>query len=372
MPVPDPTLNLDPTPQTLDFKVKEISLRLDELRLEAATAKEAKKPDNKVLYVAIISGVLTVLSTVLGGLIQSNQAHQAAADTFRSNLLLKITEEPDPAKRNQNILYYLKAGILPDPDNKIKNLLPENTALPEYVPQTPAAVAAPSNSITVDNLIFSNPRGAYSHVGSAIVIRSGFIPDPDGSPHAYGPDDSKALDDKRNTGSPGNWVGLVTDKNGNPVMQGNDDPAPGYYISQTPLIDVGRIETDPRRYVDSETVNYIVIPSNMGGKPGEPCLGDIAAVYCTKTGKTCYGVVADFGSPSLIGAGSLALAKNLGVPDRPRKGSVENGIVMVVFPNSGQKPNWPLSNDEIDKQGTDLFAKWGGLKRLNLESPTSP
>jgi hypothetical protein len=63
---------------------------------------------------------------------------------------------------------------------------------------------------------------------------------------------------------------------------------------------------------------------------------------------------------SLIGAGSIALAKNLGVSDRPRKGSVENGIVMVVFPNSSQKPNWPLSNDEIDKQGNDLFAKWGG------------
>jgi hypothetical protein len=34
---------------------------------------------------------------------------------------------------------------------------------------------------------------------------------------------------------PGNWWALVT-RNGRPIVQGADDPAPGFYVSTTTLV----------------------------------------------------------------------------------------------------------------------------------------
>src|SRR5258708_6411524 len=63
-----------------------------------------------------------------------------------------------------------------------------------------------------------------------------------------------------NAGRPGNWLGRVTDNgmpSGSLVVQTADDPAPGFYVSPTALEDRSRKGSDPRRYVNSEAVNYI-------------------------------------------------------------------------------------------------------------------
>src|SRR5688572_6747027 len=70
---------------------------------------------------------------------------------------------------------------------------------------------------------------------SVIVFKAKLSVDADGSPRAYGPANS-GLDNTANAGSTGNWWGVVTDngnKNGTPVLQGEDDPNPGMYISTT-------------------------------------------------------------------------------------------------------------------------------------------
>jgi hypothetical protein len=91
--------------------------------------------------------------------------------------------------------------------------------------------------------------------------------DADGAYRAYHPA-NKGLDFLANGGKPGNWWALVTENgkpSGTPVVQGPADPAPGFYISTTSLEDPAFGRKDPRRYVDSESIPYIVLP---GGKLG--------------------------------------------------------------------------------------------------------
>ena len=62
------------------------------------------------------------------------------------------------------------------------------------------------------------------------------------------------LDDNRNGGIGKDNYGIVSPD----VIQGKNDPAPGYYVSVTALFDPRKKKTDPRRYVNSEVIPYLV------------------------------------------------------------------------------------------------------------------
>jgi hypothetical protein len=200
---------------------------------------------------------------------------------------------------------------------------------------------------------------------STVFYKSGMTIDADGAPTAYHPkpDDDKGLDALGNAGHPGNWWALVTHNgkpSGNPVIQKNGDPAPGFYISMTALEDTSKATTDPRRYVDSSKIPYIVLPGNhsAGAK-----LGDFAVVFNHKNGKIANAIYADIGPSSKIGEGSIALAKALDIPSSPRTGGVANDVMYIVFPGSGNGK--PRSLDDINTEATKHFKEWGGMARLN-------
>src|SRR3990172_2424520 len=76
----------------------------------------------------------------------------------------------------------------------------------------------------------------YNHNPTGVTMyKAKMYIDADGSPRAYGPSNS-GLDWTANAGSPGNWWGVVTDNNGDPVIQGSGDPFPGMYVSSTSLV----------------------------------------------------------------------------------------------------------------------------------------
>src|SRR5262249_26952383 len=78
----------------------------------------------------------------------------------------------------------------------------------------------------------------------AFFYTAGLAIDADGAFRAYNPHDVLGLDSLAHAGHPGNWWALVTDNgrpSGHPVVQGNSDPAPGFYVSATALY-------DPRRH----------------------------------------------------------------------------------------------------------------------------
>jgi Fungal chitosanase of glycosyl hydrolase group 75 len=191
----------------------------------------------------------------------------------------------------------------------------------------------------------------------AFFFTSGITIDADGSPNAYNPENT-GLDDLANAGNPDHWDGIITDTDGNPLIQGPGDPFPGYYVSCTSLVDRTKPRTDPTRYVDASKIPYIVLPGNLAREAGAQ-LGDFAVVVNLRNGKSAYAIFADVGT---FGEGSIALANSLGIWSDARQGGRRDGILYLVFPGSGNRQ--PRSIDEINAEAEKLLQDFGGAEKL--------
>lgn len=168
--------------------------------------------------------------------------------------------------------------------------------------------------------------------------------DADGSPRAYAPiyterdEDGnrekidpplKALDYLANAGEEGNWYGVATNKKGLPYRQGPSDPYPGYFVSTTALEDSQYAASDPRRYVDSEKVPYIVLPGGSAGfKAWGVKLGAKGRATNQKNGKSVDIIFGDIGPAKKIGEASIACADALGIASNPKKGGTDDKIIL--------------------------------------------
>jgi Fungal chitosanase of glycosyl hydrolase group 75 len=192
---------------------------------------------------------------------------------------------------------------------------------------------------------------------SAFFFSAGMAIDADGAPNAYNSENT-GLDDLSNAGQPGRWDGILQDRDGNPLVQGPDDPFPGYYISCTALADWTKDHLDPTRFVDASKIPYIALPGDLARATGAR-LGDVATVFNMRNGKFSHAIFADIGA---LGEGSIALADNLGIWSDARAGGAWGGIVYVVFPGSGD--HQPKSVEEINDIAAKLFHDWGGIERV--------
>jgi hypothetical protein len=194
----------------------------------------------------------------------------------------------------------------------------------------------------------------------AFFYEAGMTIDADGAPNAYHPDNT-GLDDLRNAGAPGNWEGLAKDRDGEPYVQGPDDPYPGYYVSETALADRSKPVDDPARYVDASKIPFVVLPGalarEVGARPG-----DFAAVINRSNGKSSNAIFGDIGPSDRIGEGSVALAENLGVRSDARNGGARRGILFLIFPGSGNGE--PRAIDEINAETAKLVQDWGGISQV--------
>jgi len=205
-------------------------------------------------------------------------------------------------------------------------------------------------------------RGAY-------LWQSGFAVDADGSPHAYAMPGSglHGLDHIDNAGKPGDYWGVVTNAGGCPVVQSDNDPAPGYCVSTTALVDHRYADRDPRRYVDSETVPYVSVPRDLTGQRGVR-VGDVAiAIY---KGVAIGAIVADVSPAGHFGEGSIALAEALQLPSSPRSGGVAFGVTWLVWPYSHASPAWPRSVADVHGQAVQMFSAWGGMAGVPWLAPS--
>jgi hypothetical protein len=145
------------------------------------------------------------------------------------------------------------------------------------------------------------------------------------------------------------------------VIQGKNDPAPGYYVSMTALFDANITdERNPRRFVDAASIPYVVLPPE-GFKHAK--LGDFASVVNLRNGKVAGAIIADESAPDLpMGEGSIALAKALGIDSNARSGGIEKEIKYVIYPNSGN--GRPRSADEITSTAQTYFKRWGRAETL--------
>ncbi len=91
---------------------------------------------------------------------------------------------------------------------------------------------------------------------------------------------------------------------------------------------------NPKRYIDARNVPYIALPKDFAERFGI-VLGDVAVVMNEANGRSAFAVFADVGPRGRIGEGSIALARELGVPPDPRHGQAFDQITYLIFPASG-------------------------------------
>ncbi len=138
----------------------------------------------------------------------------------------------------------------------------------------------------------------------------------------------------------------------------------------TALVDRGHPrQADPHRYVNAETIPYVVLSPTLTRKGGTR-LGDLATVWNRRNGKLAQAIFADVGPDDEVGEGSIALARALGIPDNPRTGGQAGDVAYVVFPGSGN--GRPRAKAEIAATARPLFRDWGGLRRLKRLFPPPP
>lgn len=200
---------------------------------------------------------------------------------------------------------------------------------------------------------------------SAFLFKSGMTIDADGAPNAYNPDNT-GLDDLANAGEPGHWGGIIAGEDGEPLLQGPNDPFPGFYISCTALADWSKASTDPTRYVDASKIPYIVLPGALSHQLGAR-LGDFAVVVNMRNGASAYAIFADIGT---LGEGSVALAERLGIHSDARQGGTRGGILYLVYPGSGNRRPRPV--EEINIETDKLFQAWGGVGKLSSCAGAEP
>lgn len=194
-------------------------------------------------------------------------------------------------------------------------------------------------------------------IKNLLLYEGGLEIDSDGSPRSYGPNNS-GLDFTANAGAPGNWYGIATDQLGQPIIQGANDPYPGFYVSTTSLQDHSKQHSDPNRYVNSETIPYISVASDLIKRFGV-MMGDIAAIYYRSSAQLVFAIVADAGPHSKYGEGSIFLANALKIDSSPRRGGCSDGVITIIFLNSHS--SWPLENTIIDEIGNSLLNQNGGI-----------
>lgn len=231
----------------------------------------------------------------------------------------------------------------------------------------PPPAATVSETLNVIATI-ENSRVCQRAGDTAFLFKGKMAVDADGAPNTYHPISDMGLDDLANGGRPGNWWAVVTDNgqpDGQPILQGPNDPAPGFYVSTTSLMDETKPVTDPHRYVDATAIPFFVLPPPII-KLTDSRLGDFAVVWNTQNDKIAYAIFADVGPFEKIGEGSIALAKALGINPDARNGGTGQGIVYLVFPRSGNEKPRPAK--VIDKETKRRLKSWGGLSRLKTLS----
>ena len=182
--------------------------------------------------------------------------------------------------------------------------------------------------------------------------------DVDGAPNAYGPPGKPTLDVLINAHylerADQEIVGYLMDDKRRPILQGPEDPFPGYYISQTAYADVANNnERDPRGYVDARKINYVV-RGNEAKRHGAT-LGDFVAVYSTKTQKAVFAIVGDTGNPT-GDEGSLHLLQALGYPfhDGISDSVTRPEIIIRFYPKSNPRHQFFFTQTALDEAATNL------------------
>ncbi|MBI2790122.1 MAG: glycoside hydrolase family 75 protein, partial [Elusimicrobia bacterium] len=113
--------------------------------------------------------------------------------------------------------------------------------------------------------------------------------------------------------------------------------------------------------LNARVVPFIVIPGDFSAAHPAVKLGDYAAV--TYGGKTTYAIVGDIGPKGVLGEGSPALARAVGINPSPVSGGVQSASVRYLIMPGTRKPAVPGTAAEIQSQVGAAFENAGAELR---------
>ncbi len=143
----------------------------------------------------------------------------------------------------------------------------------------------------------------------------------------------------------------------------------GAFVSTTSLVaDPGQGKCNAARYLDANSVNFIIRPGRQAFATAGMQLGDLAVVMDPRSGRTVFAVVGDTGPATGLGEGSVAVGQRLaGRTSLPRTRAetyayAMRDIVTVVLP--GEPMGAPFTQTRIDAAGALALASFGGIGRV--------
>ena len=113
--------------------------------------------------------------------------------------------------------------------------------------------------------------------------------------------------------------------------------------------------------LNARVVPFIVIPGDFSTAHPTVKLGDYAAV--TYGGKTTFAIVGDIGPKGVLGEGSPALARAVGINPNPVSGGVQSASVQYLIMPGTRKPAVPGTAAEIQRQVGAAFEDAGAELR---------
>jgi len=214
-------------------------------------------------------------------------------------------------------------------------------------------IADGANGLTRESEARAFQLGIYVEPGASSAPLAAYHPSDWGPRSSWRPAGRApyGLDAPENGGSsPETGYGWLV-RDGRAYIQPPGAPAPGFYVSQTALVDGRYRDTDPRRYFDAAALPGFVLP----GRDLDPYrvhLGDLALVEYN--GRRIWAQAFDVGPPGRMVELSIAACFALGIPDCARSGGTEEGVDITILPGSRKwfgGPPRPESLDEINRAG---------------------
>lgn len=154
---------------------------------------------------------------------------------------------------------------------------------------------------------------------------------------------------------------------GFPCVRDSTSPYQGYFVAATALQQKGATQQDtcaPSHFIDAEKIPYFVMPDDAFGNAR---LGDIvvARLEGTAADRIVYGIVADTGSPEMLGEASIAFNQAL----KAKSGPILTGrdvlaldipgpVAILILGGSKQQLNGDFSRRNIEDVGRREFARW--------------
>jgi hypothetical protein len=179
--------------------------------------------------------------------------------------------------------------------------------------------APPAVTPTPSLLGYSGQVPVYQYPDLAIQWTGEANSDDDGSPDAYRPDNTGEDTNSDGADAATGYCGIALDPNGNPYIQGPNDPDPGAYVSTTSYQFPQFAVSDPRRYLNAQLVPFAVVPAWLRRKCAGVLMGCAGLLENLDNGMSVQLVGGGDIGPA-VGEFSAAALRAIGVDPDPRNG----------------------------------------------------